>query len=242
MIINFPTGLYSSILPHKPEAAGNVTYTISNNTPPRTNLLFPKVSRGITNKKLPPKITDIFVRRNTQGDLIFSVSSANRSNSGNTSNLYKIGEVLEFGDLPTQIINPMYVASKSETRHDIDKFDYDSLDLTTAEVNTIGQQALLAQEDLTVRLNAARTHRANAEVDITTQQKTINDINRNIKALEVIASNSDDVGIDELVQRLVEKRNAAFVIRDAAKTRANEYAIEASALQDQLRVVATVVK
>lgn len=244
MIINFPTGLYRTILPSKPEDRGNVTYTISNNQPPRTNLLFPKITRGIIDRKRKPRVIDLFDRRQTQGGLIFSVSSASRSNQGNNARIYEIGQVLEFSDAPVQTIEPMFVSPKSETRHDTNQFDYQALGLSEEEVNIINQQSLLTKELLTEQLNIARENRSNAEVEINTQQKIINDTTRNIDALQIIIDNSaeTDPGVDALVDKFTESRNKAFVARDKAKAEANLYAAEAAELQDKLRTVSTVVK
>lgn len=244
MIIDFPTGLYNTVLPQLPSDRGNITFEISNNPPPRTNLLFPKITKGITNRKRPEKTIDIFSRRSTQGDLIFSISSAGRSSEGNNARVYEIGQVLEFSDAPIEVIDPMLVAPKSETRHDTNKFDYEALNISDDEVAVINEQSLLTQEALTQKLNIARENRSNAEVEIRNQQKIINDTTRNINALQVVVDNSEetDPSVDELINKFVEQRDAAFTARDQAKTDANQYAAEASEIQDQLRVIATVVK
>lgn len=244
MIVQFPTGLYDTVLPANPEDRGNVTYTISNDPPPRTNLLFPKVTRGITDRKRAPRTITIFNRRQTQGDLIFSVSSASRSKEGNNARIYEIGQIIEFDDAPIQTIDPMFVSPKSETRHDTNKFDYEALGLTEDEITTINQKSLIIQEALTEKLNAARENRSNAEIEVVNQQKIINDVTRNINALQIIVDNSaeTDPGVDALIEKFTAKRNEAFEARDQAKADANRYASEAASLQDQLRTVATVVK
>lgn len=244
MIVRFPTGLYKTVLPQEPGDGGNTTYTISNSPPPRTNLLFPKVPGGIVDRKRPTRVIDLFTRRETQGGLIFSVSSASRSEQGNNSRTFEIGQVLEFGDTPLKTVDPMFVSDRSETRHDTNQFDYEALGLTPEEIETISQSSLLAQQSLTDQLNQARESRANAEITVTTQQKVINDTTRNINALQIILDNSDetDPGVDNLIEKFKVKRDEAYAARDAAVALANQYAGEASALQDQLRAVATVVK
>lgn len=244
LIINFPTGLYKTILPQSPEDRGNITYTISNNTPPRTNLLFAKINSGVANRKRDQEELDLFTIRQNNGSLIFSVASSIRSTEGNNARVYEIGQVLEFSDAPIQTITPMYVSKVSETRHDTNQFDYSLLGLTPEEVEIINRESVIMHNTITDKLNIARQARANAEVEIVNQQKIINDTTRNIDALKIIVDNSTDADmqVEMLIQKFISRRNEAFIARDAAKVSADEYASEAAALQDQLRALATVVK
>ncbi len=244
MIINFPTGLYRTVLPQSPEDRGNITYTISNSTPPRTNLLFAKINSGVANRKRNQQELDLFTIRQNNGSLVFSVASSTRSTEGNNSRIYEIGQVLEFSDAPVQTITPMYVSKVSETRHDTNQFDYDLLGLTSDEVEVINRQSIIAYNALTDKLNLVRQARANAEIEIVNQQKIINDTTRNIDALQVIVNNSSetDVHVEILITKFTTRRNEAFIARDAAKVLADKYASEATILQDQLRTLATVVK
>lgn len=47
MILNFPSGFYRTVLPPAPGNKGNVTFTISNNVPPRGALFFLKMSNNL---------------------------------------------------------------------------------------------------------------------------------------------------------------------------------------------------
>lgn len=243
MIINYPTGLYVTVLPKGTES-GNVTFTISNNPPPRTNLLFPKVPQGIIERQRVPKALDRVVIRQSLGVLVFSVSRASRTIEGNSSRQYEIGQVLEFSDIPTQTLDPMFVSPITETRHDTNVFDYTSLGITEEEQQTINDSALLVHDQLLTELNLVRIQRADAEREINSQQKIINEAQRNIAAMQVIISTSasTDADVESLLEKFEAKLQSATEARDAAGVVANEAAAEASALEDQIRTIATVVK
>lgn len=244
MIINYPTGLYRNVLPSKPSDGGNVTFTISNSSPPRTNLLFPKISRGVLDRKRSNIDVGLFARRQTTGELIFSVSSSSRSVEGNNSRTFEIGQILEFSDAPPQSIDPMFVSSKTEIQHNINRFDYASLGISESDIKLIEKESLEIKDVLTNRLNILRELRTDSETVISTQQKIINDSNRNINALQIILESSDetDQDIEELIQKFVSKRDQAFIDRDTAKQEANAAAAEASEILSKLRTISVVVK
>lgn len=241
--MNFPTGLYKTVLPSAPSVRGNITYTISNDPPPRTNLLFPKVPRGIVDRKKEIKTIDIVTRRDTQGELIYTVNSSNRSKEGNNSKTYEMGQILEFGATTVKTIDPMFVSKKSETRHDTNVFDYSELGLTADDIKALNTASLLKQADLVAKLNAVVQDRADAEVEIANQQKIINDTTRNIDALKIVLDDPEsDPSIKAIYDKFVAKREAAFVDREIAINNANKYAADAMRYKDDLNKISTVVK
>ena len=92
MIINVPTGLYGDILPKDPSDRGNVTFTISNKTPTRTDLVYPKIPQSIIEKPKSFRSKDVLRRRPTMGDLVFSVSNSSSSSKevGNNNKIYHL--------------------------------------------------------------------------------------------------------------------------------------------------------
>lgn len=242
MIINFPTGFYD--LPTDPSDSRSVTYTVSNEVPPRTNLAFPKIPQGIVDRKrIPPTIT-LSERRGSVGDLIFSVSRASRADTSNNAKQFETGQILSFGDPPLLSLDPMLVSTKTETQHDLNKFDYELLGISPEEVKLIDDSSLETHNSLMDRLNELKQLRADAEIEVNRQQKIINEASRNIEALEVIADNSNETG-DEilgLIDKFKARRQEAFEARDLASTSANNYAAEADDVVSELRSVATVLK
>lgn len=250
MIIKFPTGSYATVLPSQPEDAGNVTFLISNTTPPRSNLLFPKVPSGIVDKRKPPKEIILIDRRNTFGNLVFSISKATRKEEGNNARQFEIGQVLNFDEVSGQSVDTMLVGTTTELRHDTNVLDYEQMGLTPEEEQAIAELSLLTQDQLANKLNELKQLRGDAEQVIHVQQKLINDITKTINSLNVTLEEGPTTGsasteasvVEQLIVKLEAKRDAAFKTRDQAIADANRYANEASEVLDQLRTVGTLVK
>jgi len=242
MIINYPTGLYKTALPVGTKS-GNITFVISNGPPPRTNLLFPKIPSGIVVREKEPKTISDQQRRDAVGELIYSSSYSSKSIAGDSSNMYEIGQVIDFDDNASGSIDPMYVSARNETKHNTNQFDYDKLQIDASEVALLNKVSSETQKLLSDKLNSAKEKRANAEEKITAQQKIINESNRNISALEVmILNSSEDDDIVDLLNKFENKKNAALEIRDLAIIEANQSAADAYVINDQLNAVSVVVK
>ena len=251
MIINYPTGLYATILPKKPEDGGNVTYTISNQTPPRSNLLFPKVPLGLVEKRRFVPTIDLVERRLSLGNLIFTVSRATGNDVGNNSRQFEIGQILEFEETTGPATDPMLVGPVTEVRHDLNVLDYEQMGLSDEDEQIIAEQTLVAQNQLSDRLNELKRLRANAEQSIKVSQKLMNELNRTIDALRVtltsgagtaVTDSTEGALIEPLLVKLEAKLAVATAERDVAVTDANEYAAESAVVIDQLRTVSVLVK
>lgn len=250
MIIKYPTGLYSTVIPKQPDDAGNVTFLISNTTPPRSDLLFPKVPRGIVEKRKQPNVVVLSERRNIFGNLVFSVSRATRREEGNNARQFEIGQVLDFDSISGRDVDVMLVNTVTEIRHDTNILDYEQMGLSKEEEQAIAELSLATQDQLTGRLNELKQLRGDAEQVINTQQKLINDLNKTINSLSVTLNEGPTTGsmltessiVENLIVKLKDKRNTAFAVRDQAIADANMYAEEATVVLDQLRTVGTLVK
>jgi len=118
------------------------------------------------------------------------------------------------------------------------------LGLTDEEQQLIKDSSIDTHDALTDRLNVLKKDRADAEVEVNTQQKLINEATRNIEALEVIADSSAQTSDDvlDLIGKLTQKKQTAFTARDTASELANALAAEAESVVTELRTVATVLK
>ncbi len=240
MIINFATGLYRNVLPHNPSDGGNVTYTISNTSPPRTDLIFLKIPIGVVNQQRTP---NILTPRNSVGSLIFAVSSAQRQDLGNNSRQYELGQILEFADSVDQpIVQQMLVNQITETRHDTSVLDNSVLGLDQSEADLIATTSTQAYAILSSSLNQLKQLRADAESEIASQQKAINELNRTITALQVVQQQAPDNGVQDLIIKLQTRRDAIIVAMNQTITNANAYSTQAADIVNQLRSVAVVVK
>jgi hypothetical protein len=242
VVIKYPTGLYKAILPVEPSDRGNVTFTISNSAPPRTNLIFPKIPLGIVEKKRDVTPMPVVDRRQHLGQLVFSVSKARRKELGNASRQYQIGQLIEFTEPLADIVDPMLVGEVMETRHDTNVLDTDAMGINDADLQEMNAASLRTQKALTDRLNFLKRARADADTTINVRQKTINEIDKALSALEVITTTDADSDVAPIVSKLTERKRKATEERDAAIRAANQYASEASRIADDLRTVAVVVQ
>lgn len=241
MIIKFPTGLYRDVLPVNPQDSGNVTFTISNTTPPRTNLVFPKIPAGLVDRgREQPVPVDQLTNRQSLGTLIFTISSAKRRMVGNNTRQFEIGQVLEFDGNSGRSVEPMLVSEVTEIQHNTNTFDYDSLGVTSDEQEVIAKESFKTHAALTEQLNGLKRKRADAEIEVNVQQKVINETNRTLSALEVIGDTSGDVAA--LIEKLKKRRADAFKARDKAINDANVFATEADQVLAKLRAVSVVLK
>ena len=244
MIIRFATGLYSTVLPQKPSDSGSVTFTISNEPPPRTNLLFPKVPQAIVEKRRRPINTNVIERRLSVGELAFTVNTADRSQIGSNQSVFEIGQILEFDNDSTLATNPMLVSPKTTIQHDLARINYEGLGVTPAQVAELSAKALESFNNLMGELNLVVEQRKNAEAQIIDLQKVINDSDRTINALQVIDTEQTgtDGFVDGLLQQVKTSKAVAVTDREVAIKQANDLAALAVDLQTELRQVGTVVK
>lgn len=244
MIIRYPTGLYVNVLPQTPDAGGNVTFTISNSPPPRTNLIFPKIPPGVVDRQRTSRNPDILRRREVIGDLVFTVSQSRRNIEGSNDKVFETGQVLEFSDRTLKSLDPMLVGRKTVIQHDIVRINYEPLDISYEDQEFINNSSLVVHKNLSDQLNIVRQQRKNAEQLVVSNQKIINDSNRTINALKIIQNQTPgtDSDIGELIVKLELKKGEAFVARDAAVEAANALSAEATQIQDELRTVSTVLK
>lgn len=251
MIIKFPTGLYETTISQEMISGGSITFLISNSDPPRTDLIYSKVPQGVIEIARPPKDPDIITRRKSSfGELIYSLSKASRSDEGDDSRQYELGQVLEFDVEAGKDVEPMLVSEITEIQHNTNRLDYDSMGLTSDEKDAIEDVSLATQNVLMNRLNDLKRSRANADQQILVNQKLINETTRTIKSLEITLSEAPDYGslstelssIELLIDKLKAKRDKAFADRDYYINRAEFYSTESSSVIDKLRSVGVLVK
>ena len=242
MIIRFPTGFYRDVIPQDVGVPGNTTFIISNTSPPRTNLTFPKIPTGVVLRQRDVIPTTLAQRRVQVGELIFTVSSAKRLELGNNSRQYELGDILDFttGDAP--VVDPMLVNEVTEIRHDTNMLDNASMGLSDVDTAVIMAASIQAQAALTDQLNVLKQQRADTEQVVTTQQKIINETNKTISALQAIQLQTPSPDVAALIDKLTARQVEATSVRDQAISSANDLATQADNILTQLRAVAVVVK
>lgn len=219
-----------------------MTFTISNNPPPRTNLIFPKISTGLVLRQRDVTKEPISSRRQIVGKLIFSTSSARRTTLGSNARQYELGQVLSFDEAETVEVTPMLVNPITEIRHDTNVLDDRSMGLSQEDSITIAAASLQVQDLLTDQLNSLKKRHVDAQTVITIQQKLMNELDKTISALNVVQTQVPNDDIAALMEKLELQRTSALEIRDANILLANDLANQADEVLTQLRTVAVVVK
>lgn len=226
MIINHPTGSYR--LPASPDDATSVTYLVSNTEPPRSDLLAPRIPRGIELRGQNVEPPDQILLQDTYGQLAFVTSQASRTNASNNYSQYVVGDILEFKPATDNVVDPMLVSKSTQTQFNLVQTDFAAIGLTAEEQAAVVAEIAQARVDFTNQLNALKQSRANAEIQINTLQKNLNDVVRSISVLESIGST---VALDKLkAAKITLEADVA-----AAVAAANLYASQANDVATRLR-------
>lgn len=244
MIISYPTGFYATVIGVQPGVPSNITFQISNNPPPRTQLLFVKTPVGLSRRKRPPRVYTDGERRATVSKLAFSVTSSAGSQITTGMKQFESGETLDF-DVGRSVdkVNPMLVPSTSEVRHDTNLLDYDALGLDETTQGVIDDQAAAAHKQLLEQLNVIVRQRADYETQLQTVQKLLNEVGKTIAGLIGVLEISPDnqtlvAAKDELLDKQVQLRLRQ---RDLVVL-ANRAAADAVAVKDKADQVAQLVR
>lgn len=241
MIVRYPTGLYSSVLPRGPQQAGNVTFTISSTQPPRTSLLFPKLPPGVSGRRRTPRVIDVSLRRKDVDNLLFTVNSASRGATSSSVKQYEVGQILEFGDLaPTRTLEPNTAGCHSEIRHDTGLLDYQRLGITPDQRALVEREGDEVYRRLEAELAAARQLYSDLQVAIGENQKLLTETGKALDALR--AMGSSDPTIAGMISDLADKRQALNSGRGGLVNRANDAARLAAGLLQQLRDLSQVIR
>ena len=228
MIIKNPTGFYKRILPNNTES-GNVTFTISNQDPPRSSVLFNKAPGSVYASK------PVYTYSEQDGELIYSTIKSNPSNVLSNKKQYNIGEILDFNsyDIVTVDISSQ---SSIDTQHNINKFDYVSMGLSSAEINRITEAAQTQYKALSQIINNQRQDKYNIDYNIQEKQKALNELNKTVVSMKLLD------GLDDVITKLIAKVDVIVLEIDGLIIASNELAASIKQNTDKLRELSMVVK
>lgn len=242
MIITFPTGSYRSILPKKPDDSGNITFTISNNLPPRVNLVFLQVPPSIRQRTRPQLILTEEERRAAVSQLAFSVLRSTNDQTASGKKQFESGQILEFEEVEEIIAEPMLVGPVNEIRHDTNLFDLSVFNVSDTEEKIIAEQANTVFQILTEQLNEIKMLRSNTELQIADNQKSFNELNKTLNSLIVVQSNITSTDIASIIDKLQVTKVQLEQERQDLISKANNLANEAETLNKELLQVSVLVR
>jgi hypothetical protein len=173
MIINYPTALYRSVLPVSDES-GNVTYTISNQEPPKSLSIFLQLPRNEELRKQPQRTYSKADKRQFSSSLIFNLTIPSLSTEGSGSKTFEIGQFLDFTSETEEIPDP-YSLESIELRQDTNVVDYKKFGLDEAEYTNIVQIASKRMDDISNEINTTGTRLNDNKENVSSNQSDINE-------------------------------------------------------------------
>jgi len=196
MIIKFPTGFYANVIPTHPSDVGNVTFTISDSTPPRSELLFPQIPTGLFYRKRNNSTSNRYL-----SEPIFYISSANSKILNNNTQQFEIGQLLEAKPPDDIFLTNIDVFGAHSSTHDLNRLDLEDMGLDTLEIKAINDNSKAIYLDLIIRLNSYKASVNSFDIEINKSQKSINEAQKTVLAVSVMIENSSEgVVKDELMR------------------------------------------
>jgi hypothetical protein len=216
MIIKSPTGLYRSILPINGQS-GNITYTISTQEPPRTNVRATHLPVSEELKPAPARIFNDEVRRAQFGELVLTIAEASRTTPGSNTKLFEVGEILEFEiNPPADEIETVRAPGSVEIRHDTNLLNLAAAGLDQDEIELLTKESERKQATLEKDFIVKKAEIDNLDTNIRENQKNFNETNKALRATKEIFGIIDgDLTFDNpIYQKLLLKISELEVERD----------------------------
>lgn len=235
MIIRFPTALYLSILPQKPQDGGNTTFTISNNDPPRLiPLSLPQVPPGVEYRQRGQFTST------TDGGLVYSIITSSPKTVESGAKQFEVGDVLEFDNLEPQIADPMLVSDDLTIQHNTNLLDLTDLGLSSEEQDDLESKSSLALASLKTQLNGLRASRMDIDLQIASTQKQINEATKTVGAAEILVS--VDPSIQPILDKMRLKQEGLQIQLDFLVSQAGVVAAQAEDVANKIRSVTQLVR
>lgn len=216
MILRAPTGSYLSVLPKGPEDPASVIYTISNNDPPRSSADFLKIPDGIKKKLRDSRIFSKFERRLNLGDLVFTTKSSSQAKVTGGTKIFSYGQVLDFNTAEPTTINAVPAARTITTKHNSNYVDKSSLGLAASEVETLDDEAIVAQDLILGTIETLQKRRLVVEADIINLQKSISEVKKVIGGVDAIILTGSTPDMVQIKNKLIAKQLVSQAQLEAA--------------------------
>ena len=234
MIILAPTGLYDTILPG-PLDSGNITYTISNSSPPRSSETFVQLPLSEEIRKSPQRLFNKQESRKYSGKLIFDISVPGPSTDGHGDMQYETGEILEFGN-ENGSTDP-YTPDRVELRQDTKIVDFERAGLSEADYIKLHEASAEMINVLTNNINIVSTKIKSNASDIESNQSDINNANNILKNIEVVLG-QDSEAAEKVRQKLLDYN----LEKEQLLNRRSDLLSELDTLKDKLMKVRETVR
>lgn len=235
MIINYPTALYRPILPDSGES-GNISYTISTQSPPKSGELFLQLPIDQEIRKSEERIYTKQQKRSFIGNLIFDIIKPGKSIEGSGSKQFEIGQVLDFTETDIESSDP-YNLEQIELRQDTSVVDYERYGMTKDEYNELLGMSRIKMDDLTKQINNVGTQINDAQDKLRLNQSDINQSTKLYNNIVTVLGSSHQSAI-KLQNVINNLKNDRIKLQESL----NNYQNELQILRDELQRVREVVR
>lgn len=241
MIINYPTGFYSNVLPIDLAQRGNITFTVSGGKPPRASLLFPQIPTGLFYKKKSMVNTIDYL---TEPIYFVSVGNSNTINDNRLQ--YEVGQHIEVGEPVLFAGDVSEIDHIYSSVHNLNLFDYTEMGLNNNEIDSINSNSKQIYLSLNNQFNDYKALLVTQDIETNKHQKTINEIVKTLSAVETMINNLTSGSArdeliktkDSLISNLIINQEAQTVVLDAR----TENRLNMSTILNELRLLSMVVK
>lgn len=236
MQIKYPTAFYRSVIPAKPQQAGNVTFTISSTEPPRPKNASIKIPNG-----LAPQIPRKPISRSNFGELVFTISDANRTILSNSTKQYILGDVLEFQAAGTNAAISEAPTTLLEIRHDLTRIDYKSLGLSDDDINILSAESSNVQEEIRTALAIKQKQYDDIITSISNLQTVLNETQKALSATGIIFEQTQSTSIKDIIDKLKAKSLETSSQIEVLVTQSATVSADVNILIDRARNVGVIV-
>ncbi len=230
MIIKSPTANYIPILPTYSDA-GSITYTISNNQPPRKSSVATIMPVGVTTQSKITRITP-------KGKLVITSNGGYSSIAQSSNRQYNVGDVLEFEYVETQN-EQRQIFEPVETRYDLDVIDYKKIGLSDEDIALMSSVGSSENQKIRDDLNSVNIQYSDTKVQISSAQSDINSIDKTLRALALV---SDQSSVSSIIDKLNSNRQVLTDKLLALNAQLTELYDEMVELTNKARNIGVIVK
>lgn len=241
MIISYPTGSYNMVLPKDVSDTTSVVYTISNTTPPRSNLSFLQIPTGVEYKKRSSREIPDNIRRSAVGPLV-STQKRNKANTTESGNqLFYPEQVFEFA-ASTQFDAIDDVNSDIDVDYNQHYTDYSSIGLTSSDKDTVLSTANKTQDSILSELEDLQKSKSDLQIQIVNQQRIINECNRIIDGLNTILGTTSNDEVSRIKRQTEETKQSASKSLEKYTSQLNALPSKIRTKHDELRALSSLLE
>ena len=230
--------MYLPVLPKAPEDRGNITFTISSTNPPRPTVFISPLFRTEDLRPIPDRVFDTKQRRVELGDFVFGVSSGSQSIIGSGTKIFEVGQILDFTTEDLPVLPFLEVPDIIDVQQNTNVLDLDQLGLTNIEVADLTERSRSRFDLIMVEINTVKTQINDIKVNISANQRFINEVRKAKEAAQVVFEGSDTTVVTKL-----STREAQLVTeRDSLSSQLTLLTVDAKAKFEELLSVKEMVR